>query len=163
MRKPSDVDFPFLWNIFKRRYQYILAFGIFCAALTFIYLKYVVKPVYRVDFSLYAWDYAGNSDNPVTTTVNPLQAANMIDRDLIVADKMLNDYEKLMNSRYVTDRVRNQLSLEYPELTLERIPYRKAITLSRKTHFIDCSFFSESKEMAMAAATVTNEDRKSVV
>ena len=157
MRKPSDVDFPFLWNIFKRRYQYILAFGIFCAALTFIYLKYVVKPVYRVDFSLYAWDYAGNSDNPVTTTVNPLQAANMIDRDLIVADKMLNDYEKLMNSRYVTDRVRNQLSLEYPELTLERIPYRKVITLSRKTHFIDCSFFSESREMAMAAATVTNE------
>ena len=40
MRKPSDVDFPFLWNIFKRRYQYILAFGIFCAALTFVYLKY---------------------------------------------------------------------------------------------------------------------------
>ena len=160
MRKPSDVDFPFLWGIFKRRYQYVLAFGIFCAAITFVYLKYVAKPVYRVDFSLYAWDYAGNSDDIASTaqsSATALQTANMIDRELIVADKMLNDYEKLMNSRYVTDRVKTQLSLEYPELTLEDIPYRKQITLSRKTHFIDCSFFSESKEMALAAATVTNE------
>ena len=86
-----------------------------------------------------------------------IQMANTIDRELIVADKMLNDYEKLMDSRYVTNRVKTQLSLEYPELTLEGIPYKKQITLSRKTHFIDCSFFSESKEMAMAAATVTNE------
>ena len=160
MRKPSDVDLPFLWNIFKRRYQYVIAFGLFCAALTFVYFKYIVKPTYRVDFSLFAWDYAGNSDNTVgtpTRTNEQLQMASAIDRELIVADKMLNDYEKLMKSRAVRDRVSKQLKLEYPELTLENIPYRKEITLSRKTHFIDCSFFSESKEMAMAAATVTNE------
>ena len=161
MRKPSDVDFPFLWNIFKRRYQYVLAFGIFCAALTFVYFKYIVKPVYRVDFSLFAWDYAGNSEDTAIPNAahsnEQLQMANTIDRELIVADKMLNDYEKLMDSRSVKDRVKKQLELEYPELTLAEIPYRKEITLSRKTHFIDCSFFSESKEMALAAATVTNE------
>jgi len=145
MRKPSDVDFPFLWNIFKRRYQYVLAFGIFCAAITFVYLKYIAKPVYRVDFSLFAWDYAGSSEDTGVTTTSTrtneqLQTMNTIDRELIVADKMLNDYEKLMDSRYVTDRVKTQLSLEYPELTLEEIPYKKQITLSRKTHFIDCSF-----------------------
>ena len=163
MRKPSDVDFPFLWNIFKRRYQYVLAFGIFCASITFVYLKYIAQPVYRVDFSLFAWDYAGNSDDAATTLTptaaqnNQLQMANTIDRELIVADKMLNDYEKLMDSRSVKDLVKDKLALEYPELTLEEIPYRRQITLSRKTHFIDCSFFSVSKEMALAAATVTNE------
>ena len=112
MRKPSDVDFPFLWNIFRRRYQYVLAFGIFCAALTFVYLKYIAKPVYCVNFSLFAWDYAGSSDDISTATSRTneaIQATNMIDRDLMVADKMLNDYEKLMNSRYVTDRVKTQL------------------------------------------------------
>ena len=160
MRKPSDVDFPFLWNIFKRRYQYVIAFGVFCAAITFVYLKFVEKPVYRVDFSLYAWDYAGTNDDPLSPSAaqsTQLQAANTIDRELIVADKMLNDYEKLMDSRSVKDLVKDKLRLEYPELTLEEIPYRRQITLSRKTHFIDCSFFSTSKEMAMAAATVTNE------
>ena len=162
MRKPSDVDFPFLWNIFKRRYQYVLLFGIFCASITFVYLKFVAKPVYRVDFSLFAWDYAGTSDDTAPQTAaaaqnNQLQMANTIDRELIVADKMLNDYEKLMDSRSVKDLVKDKLSLEYPELTLEEIPYRRTITLSRKTHFIDCSFFSVSKEMALAAATVTNE------
>ena len=70
MRKPSDVDFPFLWNIFKRRYQYILAFGIFCAALTFVYLKYIAKPVYRVDFSLFAWDYAGSPEDTDAATAS---------------------------------------------------------------------------------------------
>ena len=161
MRKPSDVDFPFLWNIFRRRYQYVIAFGVFCAALTFVYFKYIVKPIYRVNFSLYAWDYTGSSDDSLSTTTartnEALQTANTIDRELIVADKMLNDYEKLMDSQLVKDLVKNKLSLEYPELTLEEIPYTKQITLSRKTHFIDCSFFSESKEMALAAATVTNE------
>ena len=160
MRKPSDVDFPFLWNIFKRRYQYVIAFGLFCSVLTFVYFKYIAKPIYRVDFSLFAWDYAGNADDlagGITRTNEQIQMTNAIDRDLAVADKMLNDYEKLMDSRSVKDRVKKQLSLEYPELTLEEIPYRREITLSRKTHFIDCSFFSESKEMAMAAATVTNE------
>ena len=160
MRKPSDVDFPFLWNIFRRRYQYVMAFGLFCAALTFVYFRYIAKPIYRVDFSLFAWDYAGSSDDAVTSTTQlntALQTANMIDRELIVADKMLNDYEKILDSRYVKDRVDTQLNLEYPELTLEEIPYKRQITLSRKTHFIDCSFFSESKEMALAAATVTNE------
>ena len=96
MRKPSDVDFPFLWNIFKRRYKYLFAFGIFCAALTFVYLKYVAKPIYRVDFSLYAWDYAGSSDDKYASeaprsSTEQLQTANTIDRELIVADKMLHD------------------------------------------------------------------------
>ena len=101
MRKPSDVDFPFLWNIFKRRYQYVIAFGVFCAAITFVYLKFIEKPVYRVDFSLFAWDYAGTNEDPLTpaaTQTTQLQAANTIDRELIVADKMLNDYEKLMDT-----------------------------------------------------------------
>ena len=106
MRKPSDVDFPFLWNIFKRRYQYVIAFGVFCAAITFVYLKFIEKPVYRVDFSLFAWDYAATNDDPTVaanSTQAQLQTANAIDRDLVVADKMLNDYEKLMDSRSVKD------------------------------------------------------------
>ena len=162
MRKPSDVDFPFLWNIFKRRYQYVIAFGVFCAAITFIYLKYIQTPVYRVDFSLYAWDYDGDSETAAATTTTrttQLQAANTIDRELVVADKMLNDYEKLMGSRYVNSLVRDKLSLEYPELTLEGIPYRRMLASGKGSpvgtiHDGNCSNcnMKNSPQTAMEAA-----------
>ena len=150
-------------NIFRSRWHFAFAFGVFCATLTFACFKRELraKPVYRVDFSLCALDNAdGRGDFAPDSTEDgsaPPWTANAIDRELIVADKMLNDYEKLLNSRRVTGLVDARLREERPDLMQEGIRYWKEITLSRKTHFIDCSFFSESREMALAAATVTNE------
>lgn len=143
-----------------------VVFGLFCAVLTFVCLKYADRfysmlrtgTVYCVDFTWNAGNMKpANRDLVISTAGRDI--AIEIERCQIIAngDIPLSDCEKLLNSRYVTDRVKTQLSLEYPELTLEGIPYSKQITLSRETHLVNCSFFSESGEMALAAATVTQE------
>lgn len=151
MRSFEDITVVDFWKVFRAKYPYILAAMFLAGVVAYAVSKYMIKPTYMAQFTVYAWEGA-KGNTPGEHTNNEMI---MAERSMIFSSRLMKDYEELLNSPFLKKKVLERLENDEAYKDLKILPYSLEASFSKESHFLACKVYSGSREMAYAAAQVT--------
>ncbi len=151
MRSFDDITIADFWKVFRKKYPYILAVMFLAGVIAFAVSKYMISPTYMAKFTMYAWEGA-KSNAPGEHTSNEMI---MAERSVIFSTRLMKDFEVLLSSPFLKKKAMERLQNDEAYKDLKILPYSLKASFSEDSHFLSCEIYAGSREMAYAAAQVT--------
>ena len=99
VRKYDELDIRDILSLIRERWWIILIIMCVSVIITSVYTLVTFEPVYSADTTIYVGSEADSK-------------TQIVYNDLMVADRLVNDYRQLIKSRSVTGRVIEELGLK---------------------------------------------------
>lgn len=135
----EEIDLSKLLKILARKWWLVLAFMLVSLILSGAYTFFISNPVYQSDTSIYV---GKEVDAQAAIAYN----------DLILAERLVNDYRELAKSRLVTGMVIEELGLD---TTSDELARKIDVTSIKDTRLIRITAADANPEMAMNIANTT--------
>ncbi len=126
----QEIDIRDIFHIIKKRIWLILLITAFIFAVGVTYTFQIVTPMYKATTSI----YIGRNVAEGAT------ADDILYQDLLLGEKLVNDYRELVKSRLVSDEVSKQLT-------------RFGVTASDITEYVDVESKTNTRVIEISATT----------
>jgi len=146
----EEIELKNLFRILLKRWWVIFLLTIFTSALGVVYTIFIVKPLYQSDVSIYIW----KSSKP--------ESVSIMYNDVLLNDRLVNDYRELVKSRLIADEVIREMNLK--DINYEQLAAKLNVTSKKDTRliFITASDFSPELARNLADKVAEVFQKKSV-
>ena len=139
----QEIDIRDIFHIIKKRIWIILLITAIIFAAGVIFTFQIATPQYKASTTI----YIGRNVAEGAT------ADDILYQDLLLGEKLVNDYRELVKSRLVSDEVRKRLT--HFEVTADDITKYVDVEAKTNTRVIEISATTDSKQLSMEMANET--------
>ena len=134
-----------LLNVILRFWKLILLFVLLGGLAAWGLTRYVIKPVYRANATIYAWNNTQGANGNAST------------QEFYLVTQLMNDYRELLTSRRVQQPVEASLKTAFAGTFDENnFPkYKISVSTTRNTRIVSVAVESSSPQVAQVAANET--------
>lgn len=136
-----EIDLLEIMHILLGRFWIILGIGFFAALICFAISAYVLAPIYESTTKIYILN---KTDNTAVTYT-----------DVQMGTQLTKDYAELINSRYVIEKVIDQLSLE--DMDYKDLTKKVSVHTPVDTRIVSITVEHTDPELAMRIANCIRE------
>ena len=133
----EEIELKSLLQIIRKRWWAILLITIVAVAASAVYSFLIVKPIYQSNTSLYV---GKNTESEAGIAYN----------DILLGDRLVNDYRELVKSRLISEIVINKLKLQ--NISASKMAEKLSVNSKKDTRLIEISATDEDPEVATAIA-----------
>jgi Capsular polysaccharide biosynthesis protein len=134
----EEIDLKSLFQAILKRWWIVVSLTVAALAIGTIYSFIILKPVYQSDTSIYI---GKNSDT---------QSTAIMYNDVLLNDRLVNDYRELVKSRLIADEVIKELGIK--DITAEKFANKLSVTSKKDTRLIVISATDNDPEFARTLA-----------
>lgn len=136
----EEINLAELFKFFISKVKYIVATIIICLLLGFVYVSFIITPMYHSSTTLIL---VGNSDNQNSITTQ---------NDINLNKNLVSTYSEIIKSRTVLQQVINKLKLDESTIDLSK---RISVSSVENTEIIKIQVSDESNKTAKNIAKTT--------
>lgn len=133
----EEIELKSLLQIVRKRWWAILLITIVAISASAVYSFLIVKPIYQSNTSLYV---GKNTESEAGIAYN----------DILLGDRLVNDYRELVKSRLISEIVINKLKLQ--DISATKMAEKLSVNSKKDTRLIEISAIDENPEAARAIA-----------
>lgn len=134
----EEIDLKSLFQAILKRWWVVVSLTVAALAIGTVYSFFILKPIYQSDTSIYI---GKNADT---------QSATIMYNDVLLNDRLVNDYRELVKSRLIADEVIKELGLK--DITAEKFAQKLSVTSKKDTRLIVISATDTDPEFAKTLA-----------
>lgn len=118
----EEIELKYIFQIMLKRWWVILSFTVSALIIGTVYSYFIAKPVYQSNTSIYI---GKNVDS---------QTSQIMYNDVLLNDRLVNDYRELVKSRLIADAVIKEMKLD--SITTEKLADKLNVTSKKDTRLI---------------------------
>jgi capsular polysaccharide biosynthesis protein len=134
----EEIELKYLFQVMLKRWWIIVSFTASALIIGTAYSFFIAKPVYQSNTSIYIGKNAES------------QSATIAYNDVLLNDRLVNDYRELVQSRLIADAAIKELNLN--DITDDKFAKKLNVTSKKDTHLIVISATDENPEFAKVLA-----------
>lgn len=133
----EEIELKFLLQVIRRRWWVVLVITVIAIAASAVYSFFIIDPLYQSNTSIYI---GKNIESQGGIAYN----------DVLLNDRLVNDYRELVKSRLISDTVIRELKL--PDMDSGKMSAKLSVNSKKDTRLIEISATDKSPETARAIA-----------
>lgn len=129
----EEIELKALLQMIRKRWWIVLAVTFAAVMISAVYSFYVLKPVYQANTSIYVGK-------------NVEQQGGIVYNDILLGDRLVNDYRELVKSRLISELVIKELNIK--NLDAQKMSAKLSVNSKKDTRLIEISAMDGNPELA---------------
>ena len=147
----QSMDFWFFWDIFRKKWKMILFVAFLAAAVSGVYSKLFIHPVYRSSVSLYLGRVTENNPLDKAALLSGRSDMASLGSQLALGAQLSGDYQQLVNFDVITEGVEDELAKQGK---WARKPYQVSAQQIKASRIMRIDIDSDNPMYSQEVATI---------